>query len=166
MKKSIGIMVFMMLFAVFLGAFLSWEQIYASQAGYQNQIDSLEQSVAKLSELEQANIDLINEINKRGYVVSSDFVKELYTLDNITIEAGKSKEITLCESVSKSGYVSKGVLGYYLNNATKNGKNRTHCMINRLYLSGDSLKMLIRNTSSEYDAVIKANATVLFIKDK
>lgn len=166
MKKRIGIMLFTMLFAVFLGAFFKWEESYASQVDYQNQIDSLNQSVATLSERQQVNVDLINEINNRGYVVSSDFSKELYTLDNITIEAGKSKEITLCESVSKSGYVAKGILGYYINNATKNGKNRTHCMVNRLYLSGDSLKMLIRNTSSEYDAVIKANATVLFIKNK
>lgn len=166
MKKGIGIMVFIMLFAVFLGASFKWEQSYASQVDYQNQIDSLNKSLATLAERQQANIDLINEINNRGYVDSSDFSKELYTLDNITIEAGKSKEITLCESVSKNGYVAKGILGYYINNATKNGKNRTHCMVNRLYLSGSSMKMLIRNTSSEYDAVVKANATVLFIKDK
>lgn len=166
MKKNIGIIIVMMIFAVLLANFFKREKSYASQVDYQNQISSLEQSVVEVSEREQANIDLINEINNRGYVIASDFAKEVYTLDNITIEAGKSKEITLSESISKNGYVAKGILGYYINNATKNGKNRTHCMVNRLYLSGSSMKMLIRNTSSEYDAVIKANATVLFIKNK
>lgn len=139
---------------------------YAVEASYENQIGILKQAVEDCAEQIAENAELIYEINNRGYVTAEDFVKETYNADNITIEAGKYSEVTLTSSAVKTGYTAKGVLGFYINNATKNGKNRTHCMVNRVYLTGNTLKMLVRNTSSDYDAVVQLNAAVLFIKNK
>ncbi len=86
----------------------------------------------------------------------------------------KSNAITIAKSgdqactitgCSLDGYTPVGVVGHRVQNASSGGANSSLCRVYRVQLSGTTVTMNLRNTSTTASAKIELLVDILFIKD-
>ena len=93
-----------------------------------------------------------------GFIVAESKV----AIDNWSVAASSSEDTTV--SVAKTGYTPLGIVGWNFANATSSGTGRSLVYLTKLYLSGTTATISVRNSTTTA-AKVKLTIFVLYRKN-
>ena len=131
--------------------------------------NKLIRDVVTISEMELTaaqKTQVQNNIGAKDVVPSvlSSFltVESKVAADNLSVAASSSEDVTY--SVAKTGYTPIGIVGFNFANATSGGTGRSLVYLCKLYLSGTTATISVRNATST-NAKVKLTIYVLYRKN-